>query len=77
MCYLARLVSDKAPDHLPGRPDNAYVAIEAAEKEAIGAGANTGYLVVFEKGPRLVVAQFDLAHFEEVECFPLRGTICD
>lgn len=76
VCYLARLVSQEAPDHLPGRPDDAYVAIEAAEEETVGAGADAGYLVVLEEGPRLVVAQFDLAHFKEVECFPLCSAIC-
>lgn len=76
VCYVASLMRLEAPDDLPARSDDSYISIEAAEEQAVGARANTRYFVVLEEGPRLVVAQFDLAHLEEVECFPLRSATC-
>ena len=68
----AGVVCMEASDDLPAGADDAHVSIIATEEQAIGAGADARYLAALEEGSRLVVAGFDLADLEEVECFPLR-----
>jgi hypothetical protein len=55
------------PNHLPALADNADCSIAAAEKEAVRAGAYTGYLVAVEEIPGFVIGETDLGDFEEVE----------
>ena len=71
----ARLVCVEASYDLPAGTDDTHVSIIATEEQAVGAGTNTRYLIGFEEGARLVIAEFDLADLEEVECFPLRNQV--
>ncbi len=64
----------EAPDDFPARANYAHVSIVAAKEKAFGAGAHAGDFVILEERSRLVVAELDLADFEEVECFPLQIT---
>lgn len=67
------LVCLEAADDPPAGAHDAHMAVRAAEKEAVGAGADAGDLVAVEEGARLVVfGELDLADIEEVEGFPLR-----
>lgn len=67
------LVRLEAADDPPAWAHDAHMAVGAAEEEAVGAGADAGYLVAVEEGARLVVVgELDLADVEEVEGFPLR-----
>lgn len=61
------------PHDLPGRADDAHVAIVAGEEEAVGAGADGGDVVGLEEGARVVVGDADGGDFEEVEVLPLFG----
>lgn len=59
-------------DNLPAGADDPHVAIVAAEEKAVGAGADAGDRVAFEKGARVVVGrELDLADVEEVKGLPL------
>lgn len=49
-----------------------HASVGAADEETVGAGADTGYRIAFEKGACLViVGKFDLADIEEVKRLPL------
>lgn len=61
----------EASDDLPAGPDYSYVAIVAPEKQAVGSGADTRYVVALEEGARVVIGESNLADFEEVEGLPL------
>lgn len=71
VCDAADIVCLEAPYDLPAGADDSYVAIEAPEEEAVGPRADAGYVVALEEGARVVVGEFDLADFEEVEGLPL------
>ena len=66
-----RFVGVETPDHFPAGAYYAHVSIFAAEEKALGTGAYARDFVVLEERPCLIVAELDLADFEEVECFPL------
>ena len=67
------LMSLEAADDAPARAHDAHMAVRTAKEEAVGAGADAGYLVAVEEGARLVVVgELDLADVEEVKGFPLR-----
>lgn len=42
------------------------------EEEAFGARTDTADFIVVEEGPALDVNRIDLAHFEEIDRFPLQ-----
>jgi hypothetical protein len=54
-----------------GGGDDSNCAIVASKEEALGAGADTAYLISIEEGLALVVWRLDLADFEEIEGLPL------
>jgi hypothetical protein len=66
------IVGLEAPHDLPAGPDDAHVAVIAAEEEAVGAGADLGDFVALKQEARFVVGHADLRDVEEVEFPPLR-----
>ena len=41
------------------------------KEEVLGSGTDAADFIIVEEGPALVVGRIDLAHFEEIEGFPL------
>lgn len=65
------MVGLELPEHLPALADDADGAIVGADKEAVGALADTGYVVALEELAGVVISKSDGRDVEEVERLPL------
>lgn len=61
------LVGLELADDFPAFADDADGSVVAADKEAVGACANAGYLIAFEQMAGIGIGEGDLGDFEEVE----------